>query len=71
MSKFIPPVPLTFFNVAVRKCKTAFVASIIFLLGSVDLEGKKKGGWRMHPDPKGLGPVVAVGCLSTSSYKKS
>ena len=51
MSKFIPPVPLTFFNVAVRKCKTAFVASIVFLLGSVDLEGKKKGGWRMHPDP--------------------
>ena len=46
------------------------MASIIYLLGSVDLEGKKKG-WRMHPDPKDLGPVVAVGCVSTSSYKKS
>lgn len=56
---------------AVRKCKTAFVASIVFLSGSVDQEGKEKGVWRMHPDPKGLGPVVAVGCVSTSSYKKS
>ena len=56
---------------AARKCKAVCVVSIIFLLASVDLEGRERGVWRAHPAPKGLGPVVGIGRVTTSSRKRS